>query len=103
MKQALAALQGAIEVLIAGSAPGAAALLQERAGAAAGNAVRRALEVIPAKAAISDKQMALLSAFTEGKSGAHYAPQSLTIQGILKDLYNTFSTNVEQSTSKEAV
>merc|ERR1719281_406532 len=35
-------------------------------------------------------------------TGARYAPQSLTIQGILKDMYSTFSTDLEAATDKEA-
>merc|ERR1719356_153041 len=38
----------------------------------------------------------------DSSSNGKYAPQSLTIQGILKDLYDTFSTDLEAATSKEA-
>merc|ERR1712217_770582 len=44
--------------------------------------------------------MALLTDFMSGK--ASYAPQSATIQGMLADMYLTFSRNLESATSDEA-
>merc|ERR1719356_1714263 len=38
----------------------------------------------------------------DSSSNGKYAPQSLTIQGILKDMYDTFGTDLEAATSKEA-
>jgi hypothetical protein len=102
MKQALAALQDAITVLIKGSAPGAS-LLQSEGRAASKAMLTRVLELLPARAsALPEKEMSLLSDFMEAKAGGQYAPQSVTIQGILKDLYNTFSTDLEAATGKEA-
>jgi predicted nucleic acid-binding Zn-ribbon protein len=112
MKQALAALQDAIRVLIEGSTlvqkGSAAALLQRARGAAAAStetsamAVRKALDAMPMTAKISDSQLSALTAFVQDRSSSKYAPQSLTIQGILKDMYDTFSTDVEETTLKEA-
>jgi hypothetical protein len=88
--------------------PGSSAALLQRArggdssAAAASMAVRKALDVLPAMATISEKQISMLQDFMKARSSANYAPQSLTIQGILKDLYNTFSTNLEEATLKEA-
>merc|ERR1719254_32919 len=44
-------------------------------------------------------RMALLSEFVAAKAG--YAPQSATIQGILSDMYLTFSNNLESATIEE--
>merc|ERR1719324_885091 len=44
--------------------------------------------------------MALLSEFASAKSG--YAPQSATIQGMLGDMYLTFSDNLQSDTLDEA-
>merc|ERR1719316_2469021 len=44
--------------------------------------------------------MSLLSEFISAKAG--YAPQSATIQGMLGDMYTTFSANLESSTLDEA-
>merc|ERR1719502_491008 len=44
--------------------------------------------------------MALLSEFTSAQVA--YAPQSATIQGMLGDMYLTFSSNLESSTLEEA-
>merc|ERR1719261_948374 len=44
--------------------------------------------------------MALLSEFVTAKVG--YAPQSATIQGMLADMYLTFSRNLESATTDEA-
>merc|ERR1719345_199928 len=44
--------------------------------------------------------MTLLSEFTSGKAG--YAPQSATIQGMLADMYLTFSDDLESATLDEA-
>merc|ERR1719301_42137 len=46
------------------------------------------------------ERMALLSEFAS--AGAGYAPQSATIQGMLGDMYLTFSGNLESATLDEA-
>lgn len=100
-KQALAALQQAITVLAEATTPGkgkTAALLQQSARLQ--GAVQSVLEKLPASSRVPDKTMSLLSAFTSGKTG--YAPQSATIQGMLGDMYLTFSADVESSTLDEA-
>jgi len=58
------------------------------------------LEKLPSASRVSDKTMSLLSDFTAAKSG--YAPQSATIQGMLADMYLTFSNDVQSSTNDEA-
>merc|ERR1719230_1640738 len=44
----------------------------------------------------------MLSDFLSAGDNAKYAPQSLTVQGILRDMYETFSSDLESSTSTEA-
>jgi len=103
MKQALAALEKAVTVLSDATKP-APALLQENAGSSAWHraslSVRAAVAAIPAKADLSSQQMSLLSEFMQ--AGAKYAPQSGTVQGILKDMYDTFSADLESTTQAEA-
>jgi len=107
MKQALAALQKAVIVLRDATKPKPqppTALLQRdttvadmsRAVAGVGAVIR----ALPAKATLSSKQMSLLSEFVAG--GARYAPQSATVQGILKDMYETFSAGLESGMEEEA-
>jgi len=95
MKSAIAALQMATQVLVTGS--GGASLLQGST-AAASSAVKRLLQSLPASKALKAENLALLGEFTQGK----YAPQSATIQGILKDMYETFATDLESATNTEA-
>merc|ERR1719389_863391 len=64
------------------------------------NAVRSVLESLPSKVGLPPARMALLSEFVAAKAG--YAPQSATIQGMLGDMYLTFSSNLESATLDEA-
>jgi len=92
-KQAIAALQQAIEVLAKGTS-----FVQLSAESA--TAVKKVLEVVPST--MKPQHLSLLSEFAS--SGAHasrYAPQSVTIQGILTDMYSTFVTDLEQATQDE--
>merc|ERR1719163_2008753 len=63
-------------------------------------AVKSVLDKLPAKSTLPPAHMALLSEFISAKAG--YAPQSATIQGMLGDMYLTFSNNLESSTLDEA-
>jgi len=103
-KQALAALQQAITVLAGATTPGkaASALLQQTARLASQGAVKSVLEKLPSASRVPDATMALLSEFTAGKGKAGYAPQSATIQGMLADMYLTFSDDLQSSTTDEA-
>merc|ERR1719161_3360325 len=64
------------------------------------NAVKAVIEKLPSKVSLPSTHMAMLSEFT--KAETHYAPQSATIQGMLGDMYLTFSNNLEESTLEEA-
>eukprot|EP00747_Dinoflagellata_sp_TGD_P139147 gnl/TRDRNA2_/TRDRNA2_175867_c0_seq1.p1 gnl/TRDRNA2_/TRDRNA2_175867_c0~~gnl/TRDRNA2_/TRDRNA2_175867_c0_seq1.p1 ORF type:complete len:715 (-),score=248.94 gnl/TRDRNA2_/TRDRNA2_175867_c0_seq1:100-2244(-) len=102
MKQAIASLQDAVKVL--GDATGKVTLLQSTAGARerAAQGVTRALQALPSTANLKQDQIALLSEFAASGASSKYAPQSASIQGILTDMYTTFSANVEQETRTEA-
>jgi len=101
VKQALAALQDAIAVLAKATtlvqldqAAKDKLMMQSR------YAVNAVLDKLPTRIGMPPARMALLSEFTSAQSG--YAPQSATIQGMLGDMYNTFSTNLESDTMDEA-
>merc|ERR1719486_1578595 len=64
-------------------------------------AVGAVLDKLPSSiGSLPPARMALLSEFTSVKAG--YAPQSATIQGMLGDMYLTFSNNLESDTLEEA-
>merc|ERR1719352_1495039 len=69
------------------------------------------MKKMPLDHQLSPKKLALLHAFTtdpaeyydqKAEKKASYSPASATIQGILKDMYDTFSMNLEKSTETEA-
>jgi len=100
VKQALAALQDAITVLADATTPKGAAMIQESQQVRSRYAVSAVLEKLPSRISLSRENVALLSEFTSAKSG--FAPQSATIQGMLGDMYLTFSSNLESDTAEEA-
>merc|ERR1719378_385560 len=63
-------------------------------------AIQSVLDALPSKVGLPPAKMALLSEFAAAKAG--YAPQSATIQGMLGDMYLTFTSNLESSTLDEA-
>lgn len=89
MEQTLNALERAVQVL-AGAGTGNAFLQMTTADKAT---IEAALEMND----VHNKNVALIRSFL--KNG--YAPQSSTIQGILKDMYTTFATNLEEDTQEE--
>merc|ERR1719230_2305503 len=64
------------------------------------HAVQDVIDKLPSKISFPPSHMSLLSEFVAAKAG--YAPQSATIQGMLGDMYLTFSNNLESSTLEEA-
>merc|ERR1740138_1387986 len=64
------------------------------------NALKAVIDALPSKADLPNEHMALLGEFITAEAG--YAPQSATIQGMLGDMYLTFSNNLETSTLDEA-
>lgn len=95
MKQALKALEQGIKILIAATKPGTS-LLQSKAQTVA--AVRVILQSLPSTTSLSPSKISMLSEFTSDK----YTPQSLSVQGILTDMYSTFSSDLESATHGEA-
>eukprot|EP00403_Amphidinium_massartii_P014650 CAMPEP_0178411228 /NCGR_PEP_ID=MMETSP0689_2-20121128/21386_1 /TAXON_ID=160604 /ORGANISM="Amphidinium massartii, Strain CS-259" /LENGTH=716 /DNA_ID=CAMNT_0020032427 /DNA_START=53 /DNA_END=2203 /DNA_ORIENTATION=+ len=96
-KQALAALEQAIAVLVKATGGGKPKEEFLQTGKAH---FQKTLASLPAKAfeRLSVEQSALLQTFAKSA----YAPQSLTVQGILADMYTTFATDLEHSTKTEA-
>lgn len=94
-KTAIAALQKATQVIVEGAG---GAFLQTDAAAAS---IRSALVSLPMKAHVNVENLALLTEFARGGSHSQQ-PQSATIQGILKDMYETFVTDLESATMTEA-
>merc|ERR1719399_920858 len=115
MEQTLGALEKAITVL-SGAGTKTALLQMSRPRDAlkilsAASVVHEAVAHLPTNHNLSGEQMALLTMFTadpaeyydqKAEKKASYSPASATIQGILKDMYDTFSMNLEKSTESEA-
>jgi len=118
LEQAIGALEKAVHVL---ASAGGAGLLQS--GTAARQAAREfdqlkvmaqlrsALRSLPERVVVTPKQLSAVERFTrsfedppEGMEAAKgsYSPASATIQGILKDMYDTFSADMETRTETEA-
>lgn len=97
-KEALTALEQAIVVLR--DATGGSALLQERTQAR--TAVKRVIDMLPTSVALKPQQEALLSEFASSKDVSKYTPQSVTIQGMLRDMYENFARSVQEATNTEA-
>jgi hypothetical protein len=74
--------------------------------------VRSAVVDSPQLSAMSVEKSKLLKAFLESpvteyydkkaEAKASYSPQSATVQGILKDMYDTFSADLEKSNAEES-
>mmetsp|Transcript_34094 Transcript_34094/g.79725 ORF Transcript_34094/g.79725 Transcript_34094/m.79725 type:complete len:693 (+) Transcript_34094:129-2207(+) len=92
-KQALAALEKAITILVKGSTP---SLLQQSFAPSSQAAVLAAY----APKLDAAEHAVLLQAFAMAKG--KYAPQSITIQGMLTDMYDTFSKSLEAATKLES-
>lgn len=100
MKEALVAMEQAIIVLKDATARALVQTSDAVSSAKAAAATARVIQALPMKAALSPKRLAQLTSFAQVKEG--YAPQSESIQGILGDMYDTFSADLEASTDKEA-
>merc|ERR1719446_328375 len=114
METTLNALQRGIEVL--SGAGTKTALLQtepkdEMTLLSVAVGVHQAIKMLPSDHVLSPQQVALISSFAKdpaefydqkAQKAASYNPASATIQGILKDMYDTFSMNLEKSTETEA-
>jgi len=116
MEQTLLSLQGAIKVL-SGAGTKTGLLQAQPSKDAVLIQLRRVAEVLnqPARSIdhlLTPKQLKLIRTFAKdpaefydqkAQKAASYNPASSTIMGILKDMYETFSSNLESSTETEAV
>merc|ERR1719235_180527 len=117
MEQTLNALERGIKVLMGAGTGGDESLLQTRTQAAemkimmVARDVHVAVQKLPAELLLSPTALAKVSSFLQdpadyldkkAKKSASYSPASATIQGILKDMYDTFSMNLEKGTETEA-
>lgn len=100
LHQALTALEQALAVL--GDATTGMSLEQATAGEPAWGTLLKGIAVVagklPARSQLSQARLSALQA----AAGRRYTPQSATIQGILKDMYATFASDLEQKTTQEA-
>lgn len=96
LESAIGALEKAITVLKA--ATGGSSFLQTSAMLEVVSKIAEASSHVK----LSDSQMSFLAEVSDHKGSNSYAPQSATIQGILADMYTTFSNNLQTSTADEA-
>jgi len=61
------------------------------------------VDKLPSRAALRPEQESQITEFLQAASGSKYMPQSLTIQGILTDMYDTFSADLESAYADESV
>jgi len=112
MEQTLNALERGIKTLMgAGTGLLQTAPQKDMEMLKLGEQVHTAMTRMPANHQLSPAQMSALMTFTKqpadyhdqkAKKSASFSPQSATIQGILKDMYDTFSINLEKATETEA-
>mmetsp|Transcript_41784 Transcript_41784/g.95873 ORF Transcript_41784/g.95873 Transcript_41784/m.95873 type:complete len:714 (+) Transcript_41784:99-2240(+) len=95
-KQALAALEQAIAVLVKATGGGGDFLQTQK------SELQSLFAALPAKAfaSVSPEKASLLQTFATSK--AAYAPQSITVQGMLADMYSTFAADLEKATRDES-
>lgn len=112
-EQATAATKKAVEVLGAATGRGKASTLQEAQTLSVVAGVRNALKMLPHDS-IDEDQMSMLKQFIENPTNdkkaflqttnnpfGDYAPASVKIQGILKSMYDTFITNLQNANEEE--
>lgn len=111
MESTIGSLENGIMVLKGAGTKGAS--LIERKGVLAQTAahVKKALDTLPDGDLLNPKQLKAVGAFLadpaeyydqKAEKSAAYNPASTTIIGILKDMYDQFSSNLEKQTMDEA-
>merc|ERR1719420_318084 len=90
-----------MDVLMKATKP---ALVQQDSRLRLQQAMSSVLNAAPAQAlaALSPDKLATLRSFAQVQGKAKYAPQSMTIQGILGDMYTTMGVDLQDSTALEA-
>lgn len=101
-KSCLTTLQDALKVLIAGSSPEKKDTGFLQSSAKAATAVKSVIAALPSTARLQASQFEHLSAFVQSGGNLKYAPQSMTVQGILSEMYTTFAADLESATQAEA-
>merc|ERR1719395_478378 len=117
LMQAINALQRAMEVLAKATGVKTGLLQDSEALSSServqvANFISAAVDKLPtdSERALSPKKVSALARFTEVlrsdrealQDSSAYAPQSATIQGILKDMYDSFSSDLESQTQDES-
>merc|ERR1719443_565546 len=73
------------------------------------NSVRSIVRALPTNVNLGAEKLAVIQSFIQEvqpvaqDASASYAPQSATVQGILKDMYDEFTKDIEALTMKEAI
>merc|ERR1719443_2294614 len=117
MEQTLNALERGIKVLMGAGTGGDESLLQASTQTtdmkllSVARDVHVAVQKLPAEHLLAPTALAKVTSFLQdpadyldqkAKKSASYSPASATIQGILKDMYDTYSMNLEKGTETEA-
>lgn len=96
LEQAIAAMEKGIAVLSAATNP---SFVQTSTWASAMSEIVAKVAIPSLSSKVDEKQLAALAQLSSKNS---YAPQSATIEGILSDMYTTFTKNLQSSTAEEA-
>jgi len=100
-KEALAAMEKAIKAIAAGVKDDS--LLQTGAATAAAKAaVKTVVEALPSSKPVNPSHIALLSEFLGEGAGVASNPQSATVVGMLKGMYETFAADLQKANEDEA-
>jgi len=99
--QALAAIEKAL-IVLTGATTSSASLLQTSQWRTVFSSALTATSRASSHVKLSTRQLAALTELTRSQASGSYAPQSATIQGILQDMYTTFSSDLESDTTTEA-
>lgn len=99
LESAIGALEKAIQVL---SAATGASFMQTTAWRDAVSEAISKISQVSSRLQLGEEQLSLLDQLSSHREKGSYAPQSATIQGILSDMYTTFSKNLQTSTADEA-
>lgn len=111
METTIGSLEKGIMVLSGAGTKKASLLEQKGMMARTKKSMRQVVKTLPHDSDLSGEQMRLLTSFLDDPSeyydqkaqkAASYSPASSTIMGILKDMYDTFVSNLEKETNQES-
>jgi len=113
LEEAINALERAITVLAKGTGVKTGLLQGSNSASLAVRqqsvaSVRSAIRSLPSNANVGPKQLAAIAEFAKEFEGvstvdasSNFSPASATVQGILKDMYDTFTADLEKQTQQE--